>query len=1504
MHSKNMFIRILLITGIFIISIITVVSAPGTYCIDNSPCICGSNCSGGYEEGNDYNTLDGHLPSGCWDGADSNFEYTNDVNATDLERSIFVGGDTVRITATSVCDGSGDYVSFSYYNGTRWRRLNYTYCTYSGIIDFSIDFTLDNIEANHAVRVSTFWAGQTTESCAATSVCGYTCEPVYSDTDDVMFFVHQRETNNPTVTILSPAAGAQTMFSQGYKINISASASDENSITQVSANIIWPENSLTLILNNENGIYSGNFSNATYLGRYNITIIAEDTYGNINNSQTTYFILNSSVNITLQSPVSGGYYQSASDLPLIFTVQDDYPLDTIRYSLNGITKDADFGKGIINNQSGSLLINNTAFYNLSQSFNFSEDLSVRRIGFYLKKAGTPQFSFAIASDNDGPNTILGNGSISGQDLPGSAGLVLGYLETAVSLTANTTYWIIITSGGNTTDYVEWQTNPDIYVKGNSYYNGSHNTSWDFLFKLQDENRFNTTITAATGQNSLTIYKNNTLGVSQQKSIEFYIDSISPSITNISFFSRLEFGSKQEFHLQAIDNYVINSGVIEYSGSNHTMNFVNSTFLNFTFIPSAVAEVSFKIFVNDSAGNRNISNTYSFFVNDTLPPFVRKINITPSDPDGLDPNVTIEVSANMSDYSAIDKVMLQYKMQSDSSWNTLSMSNDSGIYKGNFTPTAESVYIYRTLSNDTYGNFNYSMNYSVNISFDRTWSVLPTTFGVNSSAIGTSKIIGDIMINNSGDFDFDINISNSGTPAIGFNTTFPVTVPAGNAARVNVNATSPIVSSSYLIIFSVADITNGRTSNLNLTLVAYESGPYLYLETPIFDSSAEQGEHINQISLKTTNLGNDTSYNTTARWTLPASITSRNNLSYSIGDLGVGQSAFFNISADVSSSATVGDTTILGSVNNSAGNYYSISRTISITEKTVESSPAPASSSSSSSSTRIVNAAGNRENLNQTYDLILSATSFEIPRNSRKEITIGLKNEMDVNLSDIALSLEGLYSNYYIIEPGKISKIPGNSVAQIRITFSLPSYMEEGKKEIYLVIGIDRTIIRKKIELVIVDATDALTDCTEQMKADIDILKEKNIGTENLEKMLAEISDAIAKKDYIIAEETCKLSQTRILSARETSDRILGSVSKLQGLKKTDADKFSESILLAKDLLSKGEYEKAKAVMDQIDLLISVAPNLEKPIIFRIWQIVTTHLIEIAMALPIIFLLSLIIRQQAYLVYKKNTLAGLKEEESEIKNLIGEVQEDYYVDKVISRNLYDQHMKAYSQQHAQLRYKKMMLEIKKSAWEDKRDLSSIKNLLFEEIKNLQYEYYDQKHIDGDTYERLFSEYEKLLSGINEKIENGSDNIVIKNKKMKTDAGKKEMTMPKKHYFTIPKISLFKKKVYPLALVKPANYAVEKVEEKMLPAVRPDITKMCQSQSEFILNDGRHIKSILELLILLQDMQPDVFRCHINQDKNDFASWINDVFRETVLSMELRGVYNKEEMIALIRSYFER
>jgi len=64
--------------------------------------------------------------------------------------------------------------------------------------------------------------------------------------------------------------------------------------------------------------------------------------------------------------------------------------------------------------------------------------------------------------------------------------------------------------------------------------------------------------------------------------------------------------------------------------------------------------------------------------------------------------------------------------------------------------------------------------------------------------------------------------------------------------------------------------------------------------------------------------------------------------------------------------------------------------------------------------------------------------------------------------------------------------------------------------------------------------------------------------------------------------------------------------------------------------------------------------------------------------------------------------------------------------------------------------------------------------------------------------------------------------------------------------------------------------------------------------FVIVNGKKIKSLPELALEMDSIADDIFAHHVNEARNDFASWIRDVIGEIELADHLMGIKTKEDM----------
>jgi len=71
--------------------------------------------------------------------------------------------------------------------------------------------------------------------------------------------------------------------------------------------------------------------------------------------------------------------------------------------------------------------------------------------------------------------------------------------------------------------------------------------------------------------------------------------------------------------------------------------------------------------------------------------------------------------------------------------------------------------------------------------------------------------------------------------------------------------------------------------------------------------------------------------------------------------------------------------------------------------------------------------------------------------------------------------------------------------------------------------------------------------------------------------------------------------------------------------------------------------------------------------------------------------------------------------------------------------------------------------------------------------------------------------------------------------------------------------------------------------------------------FYFTSGRRASSIEELKAILESMSEAEFRHHVNNERNDFANWVEGVFAEFKLAKNLREVSERDGMIIILEDF---
>ena len=112
----------------------------------------------------------------------------------------------------------------------------------------------------------------------------------------------------------------------------------------------------------------------------------------------------------------------------------------------------------------------------------------------------------------------------------------------------------------------------------------------------------------------------------------------------------------------------------------------------------------------------------------------------------------------------------------------------------------------------------------------------------------------------------------------------------------------------------------------------------------------------------------------------------------------------------------------------------------------------------------------------------------------------------------------------------------------------------------------------------------------------------------------------------------------------------------------------------------------------------------------------------------------------------------------------------------------------------------------------------------------------------------------------------------------------------------------------AQIKGVSQAIKIEKESGKPTkivLKRQVFGKAPEEKVFYLKDGRKLSSILELTEALESMAEDTFRHHVNEAKNDFSSWIKDVFKDEELAKDIKDIKDKGDAeIRLLKHFVKK
>jgi hypothetical protein len=223
--------------------------------------------------------------------------------------------------------------------------------------------------------------------------------------------------------------------------------------------------------------------------------------------------------------------------------------------------------------------------------------------------------------------------------------------------------------------------------------------------------WNASYTATTlGVHTFRIYANDTNGFSNTtESSTFTVsDTTNPSVTSLTDTpDPLERGSPLNISVAISDLHSINSVLIEIDyptlpSANFTTINDGSTWWNQSINGTELGSHSYRIYANDSSGNRNWTETGTYTVQDTTPPSVTD---TIEDPDPVDSGTPVNISALILDFSGVDSVTIQVTPPTAPAENLTGIQSGNRWWNNSFMPAENGFHTVTYFTNDSQGNRN-------------------------------------------------------------------------------------------------------------------------------------------------------------------------------------------------------------------------------------------------------------------------------------------------------------------------------------------------------------------------------------------------------------------------------------------------------------------------------------------------------------------------------------------------------------------------------------------------------------------------------------------------------------------------------------------------------------------------------------------------------------------------------------------------------------------------------
>ncbi|MFA5992189.1 MAG: LamG-like jellyroll fold domain-containing protein [Candidatus Pacearchaeota archaeon] len=882
------------------------------------------------------------------------------------------------------------------------------------------------------------------------------------------------------------------------------------------------------------------------------------------------------------------------------------------------------------------------------------------------------------------------------------------------------------------------------------------------------------------------------------------DGTNTSSENLSF----EFTAIDDMDTNGINCSLYVDGVMQNSNSSVLNN--TQTNLNATIISGGWHYWNVTCF--DTASNQNWSSTNGIYL-DKYAPIVSSVVYWPNSSEEVDPNQNVSFNVTVIDARVnVSEVIFQY--YNGSVWRNSTMSfAGSNVYNATITLDSNEVnYTYNIWTNDSFGNFNSSINQTFASLWDCNWTVLPADLG-GTSGWDENKYIGNLTIFNTGDPQYSLSSCSldfrltynlvEGRMYINGNQYKPsniYTVAAKENTTISINSTflSELKEETGVITINEVSLRSNTSSrNVSANIISTSGGPYLYQKIESYPSTLYLTNQNFSLLAYLRNLPgddtiNNTAYNVSFNWTLPSGFLikdGKTNLSYENISNNQKEYNSLNISFNLTNLISLSPGTV--SVNlysygyNSSGILITHSRNRTLLSDQINitllcyniSDGIPIASCGSldgdyvapesESNTIIITAPGSGGSTGGGGGPVIkneheeSSQTFELVRGKQQDFELEVTNKFLNKMENVTIGVTGINSKYIEVIPKQIAFIGPREIKKIKIRISAPNYFTE--KEYKLSFEINSELVSNEtktrfketrlVTLVILEESRSEIDLA--ITSSLEILNKMNESLMNLK----EVNVLIEQNNKYYKELNFLGIMNNYQKIKQISDSAFKSKSIIDDL--TSRVKNSEEngititetkklIYLAEAIYARGDYSLALNRLEEAKLVYA----LETKGMFNLIYTVKKNPLQSSGVVLFVFAASfgasLVVKRNAY----RRKLKKYDKEEKIILGLIKAVQKDCFERKFMSMQEYEEAMNQYEKRlreiiEGRIKIESRIVNLLKLSGNHKALIEERKRLI-ERMKEVQEEYINKGLIETRIYENMIKSYSTRLTEVEEQI----------------------------------------------------------------------------------------------------------------------------------------------------------